>query len=338
MDDLKDRLLKGDKRAAARLISIVENDVNGELSVVKELYHKTGNAYVIGITGPPGAGKSTLTDKLVKEYRKSGYTVGVIAIDPTSPFTGGALLGDRVRMSDLNTDSGVFIRSMGARGHLGGVSEATGAAVDVLDIYGCDYIFVETVGVGQSEVDIVKNCDTTVLVSVPGLGDEIQTIKAGIMEIGDVFVVNKADRDGAQRTAREIAMMLEFKQDDWLPTVNMAVATDNSGIPEVLDEIERHREFMLKSGRGHKRRVANRKEGLIQLVKERVTKLMLDRTYNGEFIDRLSERIVAREVDPYTAADQIMDKLNRLYRLYISLKIVINKILLSCIRSHITSL
>ncbi|WP_372714027.1 ArgK/MeaB family GTPase, partial [Ilyobacter sp.] len=212
--------------------------------------------------------------------------------------------------SDLNTDPGVFIRSMGARGNLGGISEATGIAVDILDIYGCEYIFVETVGVGQSEVDIVKSCDTTLMVMVPGLGDDIQAIKAGVMEIGDVFVINKADRDGAQKTAREIRMMLEFNKNEWNPPVNMAVAVENQGIKELFDSILEHREYMTGSGKGHIRRVENRKSELLTIVKERMARKLFEKTYNGEVIDNLSEKVAKKETDPYSAAEIILEKIN----------------------------
>jgi len=305
--DLAQRILEGDRRAVARAITLLENRGTQAEDLLPLLYPHGGRAYTIGVTGPPGAGKSTLTDKLVKLARQSGDKVAVIAVDPTSPFSGGAILGDRVRMGDIGTDPGVFIRSMGSRGHLGGISEATASAASVLDAAGYAVIFIETVGVGQSEIDIASHCDTTVMVCVPGLGDEIQALKAGILEIGDVFAVNKADLEGADRTALELESMLDFSQTPWRPPVHKIIARDGKGTDILWGAVQDHRRWQMESGTLEKRRRTNCRKDLLERIQNRLISRIHTESYLEERFDRLVEAIHERRIDPNSASDQALE-------------------------------
>ncbi|MEU9501324.1 methylmalonyl Co-A mutase-associated GTPase MeaB [Streptomyces sp. NPDC048196] len=307
---LVEQARQGRPRAVARLISLVEGAAPELREVMAELAPLTGNAYVVGLTGSPGVGKSTTTSALVTAYRRTGKRVGVLAVDPSSPFSGGALLGDRVRMSEHASDPGVYIRSMATRGHLGGLAWAAPQAIRVLDGAGCDVILVETVGVGQSEVEIASQADTSVVLLAPGMGDGIQAAKAGILEIGDVYVVNKADRDGADATARELNHMLGLGESrapgDWRPPIVKTVAARSEGVDEVVEALEKHRAWMEEHGvlaERRRARAAHEVETIaVTALRERIGDLSGDRR-----LEALAERIVAGETDPYRAADELVD-------------------------------
>jgi LAO/AO transport system kinase len=295
-------VLAGHPRAIGRAISAVEKN-GGAPEILGPLFPRTGRARVVGITGPPGAGKSTLAQRLAQAYRRRGKTVGIVAVDPSSPFTGGAILGDRIRMAEIYTDPGVFIRSMATRGALGGLARATSDAVDVLDSAGYDVVLIETVGVGQDEVDIIKAAETVAVVLVPGLGDDIQAIKAGILEIGDVFVVNKADRDGADRVAAELAMMLDLSpQEAWRPPIVRTVAPSNMGVDEVVTALQSHAEHLAGSGEGFERRRRRVRARLLALLDERFRASILTRESLAGGLDEAVRRVSERREDPYSAA------------------------------------
>ncbi|MER5812955.1 methylmalonyl Co-A mutase-associated GTPase MeaB [Streptomyces sp. NPDC002033] len=303
---------EGRPRAVARLISLVEGASPHLREVMAALAPLTGGAYVVGLTGSPGVGKSTSTSALVSAYRKAGKRVGVLAVDPSSPFSGGALLGDRVRMSDHASDPGVYIRSMATRGHLGGLAWAAPQAIRVLDAAGCDVILVETVGVGQSEVEIASQADTSVVLLAPGMGDGIQAAKAGILEIGDVYVVNKADRDGADATARELNHMLGLGESrgpgDWRPPIVKTVAARGQGIDELVESLEKHRAWMEEHGVLDGRR-ATRAAREVETIAITTLRGRLADLRGDARLDALAVRVAAGELDPYTAADALLDGL-----------------------------
>ncbi|MDH3528151.1 MAG: methylmalonyl Co-A mutase-associated GTPase MeaB [Acidobacteriota bacterium] len=308
--ELVARLLKGEPRAIARSISMVEDGTEGSPDLMKGVFPKTGNAVVIGITGSPGAGKSSLVDKLALFYRKRGDKIGIIAVDPSSPFSGGAILGDRIRMQTLGLDPNVFIRSMATRGKLGGLARATVDAVAILDAAGYDKVIVETVGVGQDEVEIVKTADVSVVVLVPGMGDDIQAIKAGIMEIGDVFVINKADREGVIRAEKELEALLSLahRNDFWDPPIVKTVATESKGIEDLAGAIESFYEYQSTGEKGLERRRSIAKWRLMELLQERLIRDMLSNNGTAEMLEDLALEVAEKRQDPYSAIESLLAK------------------------------
>ena len=296
-------------RAIARAITQVENADGRDLGrLLKELFPHTGSSFVIGVTGSPGTGKSTLVDQLAHHYTDSGVKVGIILVDPSSPFSGGAILGDRVRMQSLFTNSGIFIRSMATRGKLGGLSAAVDEALMILDAAGYEILIVETVGVGQDEVDIVKTAHATVVMLVPGMGDEIQAFKAGIMEIGDVYVVNKADRKGASEVEGELTELLSIatgRKDGWTPPIVKTIATRGEGVPALADAIQEYRSLLDESGNAEGREIPLFRERLVELLQLRLTAMVLGRIPK-EKLDQYAEKMMTRELDPYTIVDHLL--------------------------------
>ncbi|MBA3694590.1 MAG: methylmalonyl Co-A mutase-associated GTPase MeaB [Acidobacteria bacterium] len=305
---LLEKLFDGEARAVARAITKIENGANGAAEIMKAVFPKTGNALVIGITGSPGAGKSSLVDKLALYYKEKGERIGIVCVDPSSPFSGGAILGDRIRMQTLGLDKNVFIRSMATRGNLGGLSRATVDAVAILDAAGFDKVIVETVGVGQDEVEIVKTADVSVVVLVPGMGDDIQAIKAGIMEIGDVFVINKADREGVLRTEKELEALLSLahRPDFWNSPIVKTVATENKGIEDLSKAIESYKEFQAQGEASLIRRQAIARWRLLELLREKLLSDLLGKNGTSEKLEQLALDIAEKKNNPYSAVEEML--------------------------------
>ncbi|HSB20396.1 MAG TPA: methylmalonyl Co-A mutase-associated GTPase MeaB [Anaeromyxobacteraceae bacterium] len=338
-ESLADRVAAGEVRAAARLMRDLDDQAPSARETMRALFARTGRAYVVGLTGSPGAGKSSLADRLISWYRRQGLTVGVVAVDPTSPFSGGAILGDRIRMQDHALDEGVFIRSLATRGNLGGLSRATAEVVTVLDAMGKDVVLVETVGVGQDEIEVASLAHTVVLVMPPGMGDDVQAIKAGVMEIADVFAVNKADREGAERTVRDLQMMLELRRSTatrpppghdelhrfaagepwspedarfWEPPVVKTVATRGDGVADLAAAVDRHRAHLESTGMRRERDAARARGAFLAMLRERLLSRALARLAGEKgHLDEIAARIAAREADPYALVDELASRLDR---------------------------
>ncbi len=308
--NLIDKMLSGDRASLARLITLAESRHKSLAGVLKRLGPRMGDPYIIGITGPPGAGKSTITNKLIQSYRDKGKKVGVLAVDPSSPFTGGAILGDRIRMHDHAMDDGVFIRSISTRGTHGGLSRATKEIIKLYGAYGMDYVIIETVGVGQTELDIVRVADTVLVVLVPEAGDAVQTMKAGLMEIADVFIVNKADREGAGIISSEIKQVISLKKGHggWTPPVLLTSALRNEGIAGVIDEIEKHKSFQTGSGLLKKKKEKRIEEEFSEIIKE-LMELKIARRLGDAEIKKIYARVKSGELDPYEGAELVISKI-----------------------------
>jgi LAO/AO transport system kinase len=306
VEEIVKGVLAGDRRSIARAITIVENDLPEAQKLIASIYPSTGKAHIIGLTGPGGSGKSTLIDKMIREYRHKNKAVGVVAVDPTSPFTGGAFLGDRIRMQDLSTDESVFIRSMATRNYPGAIAKATKDAVKILDASGKDIILVETVGAGQSEVEIIKVAQTIVVIHAPGLGDEIQAIKAGLMEIADIFVVNKADRENADKAVMDIQAILQLnnKATAWKPPIIKTSALTGEGVSQLIEKIEVHRRFLEKEAETRSFGIAETE--LLEAIKEKVTKEIMENLKQKGKFEELVQKIMKKKVDPASAAEKLL--------------------------------
>jgi LAO/AO transport system kinase len=313
MENLVPEVLQGSIRAMAKLITLVENEDSRSLELLGAIYPHTGKAHVLGITGSPGTGKSTLTDKITAVLRQRNQTVGIIAVDPSSPFTGGALLGDRIRMQRAYGDPDVFIRSMATRGNLGGLARSTADVIKIMDAFGKDWIIVETVGVGQDEVDIAKSADTTVVVLAPGLGDTIQSMKAGVMEIADLYVINKADRSGADALLTEVRIRVEqdaqIKATPWQTPVLKTVAVEDQGTESLVEAVDHHRRFLEESGKLKKVRREKTRQETLSLLKEEISRNILEKILGNGRFDDLIDDIISNRKDPYTSVKEIVETL-----------------------------